>query len=85
MHGGSGVSDADYQRCVEAGIRKVNYFTYGAKFAGEAVRKLIKDFEAKDSGSIVYWQDMTTVAHETLFEDFKHVINVLSNGQDPVA
>lgn len=85
MHGGSGVSDADYQRCVEAGIRKVNYFTYGAKFAGEAVRKLIKDFEAKDSGSIVYWQDMTTVAHETLFEDFKHVINVLSNGQAPVA
>ena len=29
MHGGSGVSDEDYAKAIDAGIRKINYFTYG--------------------------------------------------------
>ena len=33
MHGGSGVSDEDYRASIDAGIRKVNYFTYGVKYA----------------------------------------------------
>lgn len=37
MHGGSGVSDADYRRVIDCGIRKINYYTYMAKAGAEAV------------------------------------------------
>lgn len=37
MHGGSGVSEADYREVIKRGVRKVNYYTYMAKAGGEAV------------------------------------------------
>ena len=39
MHGGSGVSEADYDIVIENGVRKVNYYTYMAKSGGEAARE----------------------------------------------
>lgn len=85
MHGGSGVSDADYKKAIDAGIRKINYFTYGAKFAGEAAEKRIAELKAKNADSVIYWQDLTMSAYERLVEDFTHVIGVFANGADPVA
>ncbi|MFR3291779.1 MAG: class II fructose-bisphosphate aldolase [[Clostridium] innocuum] len=35
MHGGSGVSEADYDIVIENGVRKVNYYTYMAKSGGK--------------------------------------------------
>ena len=29
--------DEDYRKAIDAGIRKINYYTYGVKYAGEAV------------------------------------------------
>lgn len=37
MHGGSGVSEADYGKAIEAGVRKINYFTYMDKAGGSAL------------------------------------------------
>lgn len=37
MHGGSGVSNADYKEVIKRGIRKINYYTYMSKAGGEAV------------------------------------------------
>ena len=37
MHGGSGVSEADYQKSIKCGIRKINYYTYMAKAGADAV------------------------------------------------
>lgn len=37
MHGGSGVSEADYVKAIRCGVRKINYYTYMAKAGGEAV------------------------------------------------
>lgn len=37
MHGGSGVSDADFRRAIRAGVRKVNYYTYMAMAGGESI------------------------------------------------
>jgi fructose-bisphosphate aldolase class II len=37
MHGGSGVSEADYKEVIARGIRKINYYTYMSKAAGEAI------------------------------------------------
>lgn len=38
MHGGSGVSDEDYRLAIDAGIRKINYYTYMNLAAGAAVK-----------------------------------------------
>lgn len=85
MHGGSGVSDEDYAKAIDAGIRKINYYTYGVKYAGEAVRKMVKEFEAKDANSVVYWHDMTMSAYESMLETFTDVITVFANGAKPLA
>jgi len=37
MHGGSGVSTADYKEVIQRGIRKINYYTYMAKAGGAAI------------------------------------------------
>jgi len=37
MHGGSGVSDADFCKVIKHGVRKINYYTYMAKVGGKAV------------------------------------------------
>lgn len=79
MHGGSGVSDADYLKAIDAGIRKVNYYTYGAKYAGEAVRETISRFVSKDVDSIVYWHDMTMAAYDKLVETYIDVVSTFAN------
>ena len=40
MHGGSGVSEENYKKVIERGIRKINYYTYMSKAAGNAVAAL---------------------------------------------
>ena len=45
MHGGSGVSPADYRKAVEAGVRKINYATYMNKAGGEAVKKAVEEWD----------------------------------------
>ena len=37
MHGGSGVSHADYKKVIANGVRKINYYTYMDKAGGDAV------------------------------------------------
>ena len=81
MHGGSGVSDEDYRKAIDAGVRKINYYTYGVKYAGEAVRDLI----AGRGDHVVYWHDMTTAAHESLLKTFDHVVRVFANDSIPMA
>lgn len=38
MHGGSGVSDEDFRKVIQCGIRKINYYTYMAKAGCDALR-----------------------------------------------
>ena len=85
MHGGSGVSDEDYHKAIDAGIRKINYYTYGVKYAGETVCDLVQSRRANDSNAVVYWHDMTTAAYKRLLEDFTQVIRVFANGAEPLA
>lgn len=85
MHGGSGVSDADYKKAIDAGIRKINYYTYGAKYAGEAVEKVIAEHQTEEGKHIVYWHDMTVAAYESFRDTFERVVKVFANGAKPVA
>ena len=85
MHGGSGVSDEDYVAAINAGIRKINYYTYGVKYAGDAVRRMVAEREAASADAVVYWHDMTEVAYRTLVETFEHIVTTFANGAAPLA
>jgi fructose-bisphosphate aldolase class II len=76
MHGGSGVSNEDYHKAINAGIRKINYFTYGAKYAGEAASYVCRD--KATSGTQVYWQDLTEAARVRFEQDFRDVLRVFA-------
>lgn len=84
MHGGSGVSDEDYHKAIDAGIRKVNYYTYGVKYAGEAACKMADEKRAAKPDSIVYWHDFTPVAYESFRNTFEHIVKVFANGSKPL-
>lgn len=43
MHGGSGLTVEEYQSSIRHGVRKINYYTYAAKAALDAVRPLVAD------------------------------------------
>lgn len=43
MHGGSGLTAAEYQESIRRGVRKINYYTYAAKAAYDAVETLMAD------------------------------------------
>lgn len=79
MHGGSGVSDEDYAKAIDAGIRKINYFTYGSKAAGEAVAADLKNEE------VPYYHKMTMTAYDAFCKDYEHVMQVFANGAKPIA
>ena len=43
MHGGSGLSAAEYRECIKRGVQKINYYTYADKAALEAAKQLLLD------------------------------------------
>lgn len=48
MHGGSGVSREDFHAAIEAGVRKVNYFTYMDKSGGNAAEAYLKGLSEEE-------------------------------------
>jgi len=75
MHGGSGLSDDDYHQAIAKGIRKINYYTYGAIASGEAVRKYVS---AKD-GKLMF-HDIAVCATNAVCEDVKRVMRLFKPG-----
>ncbi len=74
MHGGSGVSEADFHRVIDLGIRKINYYTYMAKSGGEAVREMIRAAGEK----IVYFHDVAQTAERAIQKDVEGAIEMFS-------
>ncbi len=63
MHGGSGVSAEDFHTCIEAGVRKINYFTYMDKAGGTAAARYC---ETLKEGEPVFWSSIIRSAQEAL-------------------
>ncbi len=78
MHGGSGVTREDYRRAISAGVRKINYYTYGVKYAGEAVLESVEKRRSRIDNPVVLWHDMTTVAYQRLLDDCIEVMNTFA-------
>lgn len=74
MHGGSGISDSDFRRCIENGVRKINFYTYAAKYAGEAVR----DSLSKKTGN-VFGHDVYVTLFESMKRTYIKTIDVFSS------
>lgn len=68
MHGGSGVSREDYKKSIEAGVRKVNYFTYMDKSGGNAAAEYISNL---DRGEPVFFSSISMAARKAMKENVK--------------
>ena len=79
MHGGSGVSKEDYCKAVEAGVRKINYFTYMDKAGGNAVVKYLNELE---EGAPAFFSSIFTAAREAMKEDVKAAMKVFARVED---
>ncbi len=71
LHGGSGLSNLDYIHSIQAGIRKINYFTYMAYQGGEAVKQALKE-----SSKNYQFQDLAIIAAKSMKENLKRVIQL---------
>lgn len=69
MHGGSGVSHEDYRKVIELGIRKINYYTYMAKAAANAVNAM---------ADRTYYHDIEVEAVRAVKEDVMAAMNVFT-------
>ena len=76
MHGGSGVSKEDFHKAVEAGVRKINYFTYmdkaGGAAAQEALRKMISD------GSPVFFSTLSMAARAEMQKNVEEAMKTFA-------
>lgn len=73
MHGGSGISDEDFRKCIAQGVRKINFYTYAAKYAGDAIREHV----AKAEGNL-YFHDIAAWGRESMKNTYIHTIKVFS-------
>ncbi len=76
MHGGSGVSAEDFQRAIDAGVRKINYFTYMDKAGGAAAAECIKN-TAPDGP--VFFSSLYMAAREAMYENVREAMKVFGN------
>lgn len=76
MHGGSGVSAEDYHKAVEAGVRKINYFTYMDKAGGTAAAEYVKSLEA---GAPVFFSSIFMAARDAMKENVSGAMKVFAN------
>ena len=72
MHGGSGVSDEGFRKAIEAGIRKINYYSYMSKAGYDAAAAAIASQKYK------YLHDVEYAAMQAMKEDVKRAISVFS-------
>lgn len=75
MHGGSGVSREDYRKAVEAGVRKVNYFTYMDKSGGAAAEKYLGSLKA---GEPVFFSSIVEAARAAMKENVKTAMKMFA-------
>jgi len=75
MHGGSGVSTEDYYKAVDAGVRKINYFTYMDKSGGAAAKEYIDSLK---NGEPVFFSSIFMAARAAMKENVKNAMMVFA-------
>lgn len=75
MHGGSGVGKEDYRKAIEAGVRKVNYFTYMDKAGGSAAAGYLESL--KEEGP-VFFSSISMAVREAMKKNVKEVMKTFA-------
>ena len=75
MHGGSGVSSEDFHRAIEAGVRKINYFTYMDKAGGNATAQYLGSLK---EGEPIFFSSVIEAAREGMKENVKAAMKVFA-------
>lgn len=70
MHGGSGLSVKEYQRAIENGVRKINYYSYSAKTAIDATKELIE----KENPQL--FDELVVTAIDAIEKDYEKVMKI---------
>lgn len=73
MHGGSGVSEEDYKRVIQKGVRKINYYTYMAKAGADEIQNRLKQQKAP-----VYFHEIAGWGAAAMKDNVKRAITVFS-------
>lgn len=71
LHGGSGLDDSDFQKAIELGINKVNFYTQNSIQAVEAVSREIEDKKGK-----VSFPELTLTAQAEILKQTQKQIEV---------
>lgn len=80
MHGGSGVTEADFHRAIEKGVRKVNYFTYMDKAGGAAAAQCLADAQEKEKP--FFFTDAAMAARKAMKENVKEAMKMFAAGRE---
>lgn len=75
MHGGSGVSREDYHQAVEAGVRKINYFTYSDKAGGAAAAEVVKSAGENEP---IFFSSISMAAREAIKENVQAAMRMFA-------
>lgn len=76
MHGGSGLDVEEYHRCIARGVRKINYYTYAARAAYEAVLPLIEDED------VILFSNLATAARRGVDQNVQQFVDIVSAEAD---
>lgn len=75
MHGGSGVSTEDYHNAVNAGVRKINYFTYMDKAGGTAVSAYLNGLKENEP---IFFSSIFMAARDGMKENVREAMKVFA-------
>lgn len=75
MHGGSGVSDEDFIRVIQNGVRKINYFTYMSKAGGKSV---VEHLHNRMNDENVFAHEIAAWSIEGMKENVKQALEVFT-------
>ena len=75
MHGGSGISAADFREAIQAGVRKVNYFTYMDKSGGSAAAEYLKTGK---EGEPIFFSSVIREAEKAMRENVKEAMKTFA-------
>ena len=75
MHGGSGVSKEDFTKAIQAGVRKINYFTYMDKAGGNAASEYLKTLK---EGEPIFFSSIVAASREAMKENVKEAMRMFA-------
>lgn len=73
MHGGSGVSEEDFQESIRCGVRKINYYTYMAKAGAEYVGQKMKGVMTP-----IYFHEICSWGQEGIKQDVEKAVRIFA-------